>query len=178
MQDRTPEQVERDLTRERLDPAELPDVTASWLAGSSLDTPALRELAGHPRSDVDGIRRLWAEVRGELDIPPAISLETDRLTRTEFVQNVEELAAALDAHPHGLSPDSTGLLLELWFAVNSGGGPHIEGLSRDEEALIVRAYADYCDATDPLLNEQQQRDAQSDAADHLRALTRRVLSSG
>lgn len=98
-------------------------MAASWLAGSSFDTPALRELAGHPRSDVDGIKRLWGEVPSDLDIPPASSLETDRLTRTEFVQNVGLLSAALDAHPHGLSPDSTGLLLELWFAVNSDSGP-------------------------------------------------------
>lgn len=46
----------------------LPDVAADLLV-RGYDSPALRELAGHPRSDSRGARDLWAMVRDELGVP-------------------------------------------------------------------------------------------------------------
>jgi hypothetical protein len=45
-----------------------PDVAADLLV-RGCDSPALREVAGHPRNDPRGTRDLWAIVREELGIP-------------------------------------------------------------------------------------------------------------
>lgn len=46
----------------------LPDVAADLLV-LGYDSPALRELAGHPRNDSRGARDLWAMVRDEVGVP-------------------------------------------------------------------------------------------------------------
>lgn len=45
--------------------SELPDLAARWLA-LGLDTPLLRELAGHPRADAWGLEVLWRGVLEEM----------------------------------------------------------------------------------------------------------------
>jgi hypothetical protein len=54
--------------------SDLPDLAATWLV-NGLDTPALRELAGHSRGDAWGIDALWAEARDQLGIVVSPSLE-------------------------------------------------------------------------------------------------------
>lgn len=48
--------------------SDLPDLAARWLA-AGLDTPLLRELAGHARSDAWGLDDLWRRVLEELPGP-------------------------------------------------------------------------------------------------------------
>ncbi len=50
--------------------SDLPDLAARWLT-VGLDTPALRELAGHPCCDGYGIDALWQQVLAEVPGPPA-----------------------------------------------------------------------------------------------------------
>lgn len=45
--------------------SDLPDLAARWLA-AGLDTPALRELAGHAPGDAWGVEHLWTRVAHEL----------------------------------------------------------------------------------------------------------------
>jgi hypothetical protein len=45
-----------------------PDVAANLLVGG-YDSPALRELAGHPRHDLQGAIELWIHAREELGKP-------------------------------------------------------------------------------------------------------------
>ena len=49
--------------------SDLPDLAVRWLT-VGLDTPALRELAGHPRYDGYGIDALWQQVLAEVPDPP------------------------------------------------------------------------------------------------------------
>lgn len=132
-------------------------------------------LAGHPRNDLDGIRALWAQARAELGIPPRSAPADDRLTRSEFLETIEDLRVAVEA-TDVLDGATTDVLLQLWSALNGPAGPQIEGLHPDEEALIVRAYAQYRDVTEPLLDQGQQRSAGAEAVLVLRRLVQVVAA--
>lgn len=171
----TPADADRNLVRGWLAPEQLPDIAAVWISGSEWDSPALRELAGHPRHDLDGIRALWARVRAELGVPPRGAPADDRLTRSQFLEAIDDLGVAVEA-TDVLDGATTDVLLQLWSALNGPGGPQIEGLHPDEEALIVRAYAQYCDVTEPLLDHGQQRGAGAEAVLTLRRLVHVVAA--
>ncbi len=94
---------------------------------------------------------------------PSRSAPADgQLTRSEFLDVIEDLAAALEDRDV-LDSETTSLLQQLWSALNSAQGLQIEGLRPEEEALIVRAYAEHCDVTEPLLDQSQQREASAEA---------------
>ncbi|SDS94338.1 hypothetical protein SAMN04489743_1272 [Pseudarthrobacter equi] len=59
-----------------------PDIAADLLV-HGYDSPALRELAGHPRSDPLGARDLWLQARQELGRP----FEDDSVARRVLVRN-------------------------------------------------------------------------------------------
>jgi hypothetical protein len=59
-----------------------PDIAANLLVGG-YDSPALRELAGHPRNDPLGASDLWIQARGELGKP----FEDDGLARRILVRS-------------------------------------------------------------------------------------------
>ena len=177
MDELTPGEAERDLARGRLAPEQLPDVAAAWLAGSTWDSPALRELAGHPCDDLDGIRALWAQARTELGVPPRRAPTDGSLDRSQFLEVIEDLAAAV-ACTDELDAPTRDLLEQLWWALNGPAGPRIEDLRPEEEALIVRAYAESCDVTEPLLDATQQREASAAAVLTLRHLVQVVTARG
>ncbi|UYY81977.1 hypothetical protein OIT41_02555 [Arthrobacter sp. YA7-1] len=59
-----------------------PDIAADLLVDGH-DSPALRELAGHPRNDPQGTRDLWFQVRDELGKP----FEDDGTARRTVVRH-------------------------------------------------------------------------------------------
>lgn len=177
MDELTPADAERDLARGRLAPDQLPDVAAAWLSGSTWDSPALRELAGHPRNDLDGIRTLWAQARTELGVRPRCAPTDGPLDRSQFLEVIEDLAAAVVGTDE-LDGPTRDLLGQLWWALNGPAGRRIEDLRPEEEALIVRAYAESCDVTEPWLDAAQQREASAAAVLALRHLVQVVTARG
>jgi hypothetical protein len=105
-------------------PSEQYSEIAADLLVDGYDTPALRELAGYPRNDLQGSRDLWFQVRDELGKP----FEDDGLARRMLVrrwlqQIVDEI---LDPYT------GANLILGLaWFAL--GQPPVLNPLVADRD---------------------------------------------
>lgn len=65
----------------------LPD-TAAELLIRGYDSPALRELAGHPRNDPRGARDLWLMVRDELGVPYMDDAEARWILMREWMSRI------------------------------------------------------------------------------------------
>lgn len=139
----TPAEAEAALMRARLQLYALPDLATQWLL-NGVDTPALRELAGHPRRDYDGIRALWTTVRGELGIPEGVPPMDGRLTRSELQELIHDLDHLVSVwRPEsGLDASVAELVSELWSGAEWRGwscdrGSGCSGRSAHRE--VVRA---------------------------------------
>ncbi|NAZ84992.1 hypothetical protein [Kineococcus indalonis] len=126
--------------------SDLPDLAARWLA-VGLDTPALRELAGHPRHDARGVDASWRQVLREV---PGLPEDGGACTGATAWVRVLPVELARWRRGEVTSEEATRRLLALQGTAETGAVAGMTELSLAEEG---------CSTPSSPSEEDRRRDA-------------------